>query len=194
MKIYSYHPTTGAYLCEAVADYYDLQPGVPVIPAWATPVPPPATADGQIAVFSGEAWSVVDLPAEPAPGAPPELEPVELTFEERLKVLQSAVQLHLDVTAKSFGYDDIASAVSYAEEPAVPKFQLEGKALRAWRSLVWATCYELLNQVQNGELDEPALPELIAALPGFDAPEIPAPEEIEPEVPAPEADAPEASE
>ncbi|MNX58011.1 hypothetical protein D3C86_888390 [compost metagenome] len=167
MKIYSYHPTTGAFLCEAVADYYDLQPDVPVIPAWATPVPPPATADGQIAVFSGEAWSVVDLPAEPAAGAPPELEPVELTFEERLKALQGAVQLHLDVTAKSFGYDDIASAVSYADEPAVPQFQLEGQALRAWRSLVWAACYELLGQVQREEREEPTMPELIAALPGF---------------------------
>lgn len=56
----------------------------------------------------------------------------------------------LDSKAQSYGYDDIRSAVTYAEEPSVPKFQEEGKAFRTWRSLVWAHCYALLDQVQNG--------------------------------------------
>jgi len=58
--------------------------------------------------------------------------------------ITTAVQAHLDAAARAAGYDDIRSVVTYADEPAVPKFQADGQAFRAWRSLVWAKCYELL--------------------------------------------------
>jgi hypothetical protein len=35
----------------------------------------------------------------------------------------------LNSTAFARGYDSIATAISYAEEPAVPKFQNDGMAL-----------------------------------------------------------------
>ena len=61
---------------------------------------------------------------------------------QSLAILQStfevAVQGHLDSTAKAHGYDNVMTAVSYADEPAVAKFQADGKAFRAWRSKVWA--------------------------------------------------------
>lgn len=80
-----------------------------------------------------------------------------------------AIQGHLDASAKSRGYDSIATAVSYAEEPAVPKFQNDGKAFRAWRSLVWAYAYQELNKVKAGEREIPALDAFLAELPALPA-------------------------
>lgn len=69
------------------------------------------------------------------------------------------VQSYLDSKAKSYGYDDIRSAVTYADEPSVPLFQEQGLAFREWRSLVWERCYEAL------EAGGPSEEELLAVLP-----------------------------
>ncbi|KAA8555061.1 hypothetical protein [Pseudomonas marginalis] len=85
-------------------------------------------------------------------------------------IFRVAIQEHLDNAAKALGYDDIKAAVTYAEEPSVPKFQAEGQALRAWRSLVWAYGYDLLAQFQAGIVELPTQDELIAGLPKLDMP------------------------
>lgn len=77
------------------------------------------------------------------------------------------IQRHLDEAARQYGYDDIKSAVTYADEPAVPAFQDQGKAFRAWRSLVWEKGYELLAAV-DGSAEIPTDEALIAALPALD--------------------------
>lgn len=70
--------------------------------------------------------------------------PPETLDQARVR-LQGFVQFQvLDAAAQAAGYDDIKTAVTYADEPAVPVFQAQGRAFRAWRSLVWAACYELL--------------------------------------------------
>ena len=74
------------------------------------------------------------------------------------------VQNYMDGMARSLGYDDIKSAVTYAEEPSVVKFQNEGRAFRQWRSLVWAYCYEKLAEVQAGA-PMPTLEVFMAGLP-----------------------------
>ena len=84
--------------------------------------------------------------------------------------IASAVQSHLDATAQSLGYDDSKTAVTYADEPAVPKFQAEGQALRAWRSLVWTKCYELLDEVKSGTRGVMTAEEVLAELPKFEMP------------------------
>lgn len=81
-----------------------------------------------------------------------------------------AVQHLLDSRAQAYGYDSIASAVTYAEEPAVPKFQAEGQAFRAWRSLVWAYGYEQLALVESGQRPAPTIPDFIAELPPLELP------------------------
>lgn len=87
----------------------------------------------------------------------------EQVKQEKIQVIQN----HLDSAAKDYGYDDIKSAVTYADEPAVPVFQEQGKAFRAWRSLVWAKGYELLAAVDGGA-PIPTDEELINALPTLD--------------------------
>lgn len=81
-----------------------------------------------------------------------------------------AVQAHMDEQARTCGYDDIKSAVTYADEPAVPKFQAEGLVFREWRSLCWAHCYAVLDTVNAGERAIPTATELIAELPPLELP------------------------
>lgn len=75
-----------------------------------------------------------------------------------------AERLLCDGAAVDAGYENIRSAVTYADEPSVPRFQAEGRAFRAWRSLVWARCYEILNEVQAGQRPIPTEAELVAEM------------------------------
>lgn len=78
---------------------------------------------------------------------------------------EAAVQRYLDRVAQSWSYDDMRAACTYADEPAVPQFQAEGQALRAWRSLCWAACYTLLNDTIANGTPRPSVAQVIAALP-----------------------------
>jgi hypothetical protein len=78
-------------------------------------------------IEKGDGW-------DPPPDPPPE--PIDPR-----KAAIAAVQSRLDAQAQEWGYDNIFTAVTYAEEPAIPQFQAEGRVLRAWRSATWATCY-----------------------------------------------------
>lgn len=80
---------------------------------------------------------------EIAPPAPPDVEQLTLQFRD-------AVSRRIEQAARDMGYDNILSAVSYADEPAVLEYQAEGRALRRWRSLVWKHCEDMLSQVQSG--------------------------------------------
>ena len=83
---------------------------------------------------------------------------------------ERAVQGKLNGAAIAAKYDSIENAVSYAEEPAVPKFQNDGKAFRAWRSLVWAYAYEQLALVLAGERAQPTVDEFLLELPQLELP------------------------
>lgn len=87
--------------------------------------------------------------------------------DEILAEFTNAVQDHIDAKARELGYDSIYTAASYADEPAVPQFQKEGRALRAWRSLVWAKCHEVLNEAMAGTREIPTQAELLPELPAL---------------------------
>lgn len=93
--------------------------------------------------------------------------PPALTQEQVVAAYSAAVQSHLDAAARDAGYDNINTAVSYANEPSVVKFQIEGAALRAWRSLCWAYCYAQLAAVEAQEREQPPIEALIAELPSL---------------------------
>jgi hypothetical protein len=123
---------------------------------------------------TGEVFAYENEQERQAWGAPElvEMTPKEIdahlnpppTAEQIMQRLEARVQSWLDEQARALGYDDIKSAVTYADEPAVPRFQQEGQALRRLRSLVWARCYEILSAVQAGQRSIPSEEELIAEL------------------------------
>jgi hypothetical protein len=184
--IYLLDPNTGDLLGESV---HPLDPvetertGKPVYallnPALATEVPPPHVPSGMKARMVRGKWALEPLPAAPQPEIPaapkPPAAPAPMTFDERAASLRAHVQEYMDSMARSLGYDDIKTAVTYADEPSVPKFQNEGRALRAWRSCVWLTCYELLDRVKAGAASEPSEATLTGLLPQLVIPPLEAP-------------------
>lgn len=171
LPIYHFDRDTRQYLGAGLAEACQVEPGAYLVPAFATPKAPPASVPaGQAAFFDIDAddWLVRDL----VPVALIEELPVELTLDQRKALLVAGVDLHLDGQAQALGYSTIQTAVSYADEDAVPKFQLEGRALRRWRSLVYAACYELLATFEAGDIEEPTVETLIEALPAFEMPAI----------------------
>lgn len=150
----------GYYLGETVAQESPLEPGVYLIPAGATEeIPPAYDSTTQVLKMVSGSWTIENKPIPPTPPDP--------TPEEIRQNLTIAVSAHMNATAKTLGYSSIHTAVTYADEPAVPKFQAEGQALRAWRSLVWAQCYAILDEVNAGTRPIPTESELIALLPIF---------------------------
>lgn len=85
-----------------------------------------------------------------------------------IEAAKVAVQKHMDDKARSKGYDNIASAVTYAEEDSVPSFQAEGIAFRKWRSLVWAACYSIMEQAANGDIETPDIEYILNTIPTFE--------------------------
>jgi hypothetical protein len=100
-------------------------------------------------------------------GLPVAVDPATLLTPAQLSAnLGRAVQSFINATAIALGYDNILAAISYADEAAVPKFQAEGVALRAWRSAVWAVATPALDAVTSGGTP-PTAAALIATLPAF---------------------------
>lgn len=62
MLIYHYDQFTRVLLGSSEADESPGDPGVFLIPAYATEIEPPETADGEFAVFDGTAWAVQAKP------------------------------------------------------------------------------------------------------------------------------------
>lgn len=56
--IYRYHPLSGLFIGAEEADESPLEPGVFLIPAHATELPPPPVADHEVAVFAEAAWTL----------------------------------------------------------------------------------------------------------------------------------------
>jgi hypothetical protein len=137
-------------------------------------VPPEAHAARMIAVDEVIAADWVHYRAngardgvEPQPAPTPDPAALEAAA---VAAYEASVQKHMDDTAWLYGYDSALTAISYAEEPAVPAFQTEGQAFRAWRSLVWAQCRDVLAQYQAGSIQAPTIDGLIASLPALDLP------------------------
>jgi len=186
--VHSFHPDTRLYTGPVTlneSDLSPLEPGVYLIPGDCLEEAPPEHGSGVRARAVNGAWVLEAIPAAPAPVVvtpPAQPEPIRFDPASFLNLpapkpeaeqdvqtrLVSAVQKYMDTMAQGFGYDNVNSAVTYAEEPAVQKFQEEGRAFRAWRSLVWARCYELFDEVLAGTRSTPDEQQLIALLPLFD--------------------------
>ena len=145
-----YSPTTGGFYAREI--HGDN------IPADAVEI----TEAEHAALIEGQ--SLGKLIVADASGRPILQDPPPPTPEQIMARMEASVQRWLDEQAQALGYDDIKSAVTYAEESAVPKFQQEGQALRRLRSLVWARCYEILNAVQAEQRPIPTEAELIAEM------------------------------
>lgn len=173
-RIYHFDRITGAYIPRQYADghphnFAQPSPAVPgewLVPAFATLHEPPEAPAGMVAVFdmTAEKWRLAAADVVSPPPPPP-------TPAERAAMVRAAVAEHLDVVARSQGFKTIEEAVSYAEEPAVVRYQLIGRAMRSWRSITKAAGEELIAAMDAGNVPMPAsVVELHAMLPRFTPP------------------------
>lgn len=80
-----------------------------------------------------------------------------------------AIQNLLDTTAKSHGYDDLRSTVSYIGS-SVPKWNNEGLRARAWRDECWVKAQQIQDAVKAGTRTLPTVAEVLAEMPAADWP------------------------
>lgn len=81
MKVYHYHQDTGVFLGSSDAERSPLEPGVFLIPAYATAAGIPSVPAGSRAVFRNGAWEIESIPT-PLPSDPlPEKTAEELAAE-----------------------------------------------------------------------------------------------------------------
>ena len=98
-----------------------------------------------------------------------QVDPPELTLEQRIEALHVAVNAHMNAAAGERRYDSIHTAALRAGWPG--PFHAEGLAFATWMDEVNAKCYEVLAQFEAGEIDEPTWEELLAVLPALQLPE-----------------------
>jgi|HubBroStandDraft_2_1064218.scaffolds.fasta_scaffold07725_4 hypothetical protein len=76
----------------------------------------------------------------------------------------AALQARMDDEARTRGYDDIRSGVSYLGS-AIVQFANEATALNEWRDAVWLYGLTVLNSAQSGSSALPSLDDFVSAMP-----------------------------
>jgi len=168
------HDAEGVYVGKVMLDNSDLspmEPGVWLIPGNCLEARPPTNIGaGRQIVRAGNKWMVRDIPKpaeEDESGSAAQQEAGDSPEEPALRAVYLRVEDWLEQNARSAGYRDLVTAISYADEPAVPQFQEEGRRIRAWRSLVWARVFALNAEAMNGERDALTADTVIELLPAL---------------------------
>lgn len=83
---------------------------------------------------------------------------------ESLSLMETGVQTWLDAQARKYGFDNIASAISYFNSSNAA-WKAQALAFSAWRDAVWGGCYTGKQAVLSGTATMPKnTAELIATL------------------------------
>ena len=83
---------------------------------------------------------------------------------------ETAIQRHIDATARQRLYRDGSTCASYFNS-TVPLWAAEAGAFIAWRDAVWLAVLDGLESVQSGKTPMPVLQDIIEALPVIEWPE-----------------------
>lgn len=69
---------------------------------------------------------------------------LQVTLSQKQYELKSTITSLLETKAKELGFDSVAEAMTYCDEPSVPLYQKQALSLRAWRSGCWAKYDEIV--------------------------------------------------
>lgn len=119
---------------------------------------------GGAVALSDEDWTRVGPGYRYVDGALVAPEPTAPSPVDPVPVLVSALQGLMDAKARTYGYDDLKTAITYRGDPN-PRFAAEAEGFFVWRSGVWTTAYAHLARVKAGEATFPTLDEAIAMMP-----------------------------
>jgi len=110
MNIYNYDPETNQYTSAAVADESPLEPGVYLIPAYATEIAPPTAGEDEAPFWTGTAWEVKSTIPEPEPEPPAKVWQEDEVWER--------IRMHRDVWLRMCDWTQGADAPISAEKVA----------------------------------------------------------------------------
>lgn len=86
-----------------------------------------------------------------------------LAPEQLEAAFSSEIELWLDATAQSAGFNNCVSAISYATS-GIDLWKRQGVAFATWRDAVWQSAFTLLASVQAGTTPCPATADALIAL------------------------------
>jgi hypothetical protein len=138
MKNIYHYDSDGVFLGVSEADESPLEPGVYLIPSFATEIEPPEFGEGFRAVFANGEWKVEPIPVPPEPEPTPE--PTEDELKNRCKAEARSRLIETD----------------YTELPSVRAILVNGAEFDAYRTAVRAL---VINPVTN-----PTFPERVSAV------------------------------
>jgi hypothetical protein len=93
--------------------------------------------------------------------------PPQPSMEVIKKMYEDAVQAHLDAIARTRGYTDSYTCLSY-KDSTDETWHREAWAFNVWRDAVWHKCHEILNAFMDDETEQPTVDEVISQLPEID--------------------------
>lgn len=93
------------------------------------------------------------------------LDPVK-RGEIAMKLVEDAIEEHIDSVAREKGYRDATRIVTYTVSTK-PEWAAEAQAFVKWRDDVWLHAFAELDKVQAGDRAEPTIDDLIAELPAI---------------------------
>lgn len=103
--------------------------------------------------YNGQWYLNGYAPAKPQP-----------TPEKIVKDYEDAIQVHLDATARSRGYDNTYTCLSYLSSTD-EKWRNEANTFNKWRDAVWTQAHKILNDFIAGAIEQPTIEDVIAQLP-----------------------------
>jgi hypothetical protein len=110
-------------------------------------------------------WTRIPTPEEQA-------EVARKVFLAKKEALTEAVQKRLDEFAQSRNYHNALSCATYATSQNA-KFKTEGQYMVEARDAMWAKCYEILDEVEQGLRPEPgSFEDIESELPALSWPEV----------------------
>jgi hypothetical protein len=122
------------------------------------------TAEQHAELIAGQ--SAGQIIAPDADGRPVLVDPPAPTPEQVLATYTAAIEAHVEDVARSRQYTSAVSAASYVVSTNAA-WAAEAQAFVAWRDSVWSFALAELARVEAGEIEPPALPDLIASLPAI---------------------------
>lgn len=96
-------------------------------------------------------------------GFAPKKSQEQIMNELKTSIINS-VQVELDKTAQSRGYDNGFACASYSYSTD-SIFKQEAQAYVEWRDKVWRYCYDLLDKYLKGEIEQPTVDYVLEHMP-----------------------------